>query len=342
VKAKIKPRIELTNRTRLETVIPIDVPFLVFLDPSDRCNFRCNFCPTGNRELIRQVKRRPQLMDFDLYRKVIDDLCEFPTPIKVLRLYKDGEPLLHPRFPEMVKYAKDRNCALQVDSTTNASLLSPEKNLAIIDAGLDKIFISVEGLSSQAYKRTAGYPLDFDRFVENIRHFHEHSGQCEVLVKIVDTGLTEEDKQRFFQTFGDICDSIFVEHVAPCWPTFEMEGAEPSSEVGIFGQPIREVIVCPYIFYSLSVNSDGKVSLCFLDWARQLIIGDLGHESFRDIWTGHKLFEYRKLHLQKRRKEHPICGECGQLSHCLPDDIDAHADVLLDRLLESMTRRRET
>ncbi|MEW6219632.1 MAG: radical SAM/SPASM domain-containing protein [Thermodesulfobacteriota bacterium] len=332
MKAAVKPRIELENRTRLETVIPIPVPFLVFLDPCDLCNFQCKFCPTGNRELIRSIRRPSGLMDFDLYRKVVDDLAGFGAPVKVLRLYKDGEPLLHPRFADMVRYAKKSGCALQVDTTTNASLLNPERNLELIAAGLDRIHISLEGMSAEAYQEFSRYPLDFDRFVDNIRHLYEHRQQCLICIKVIGDDLAEEEKSRFFEVFGNIADRVFIEHVAPCWPGFQMQGVAPNPDCGIYGQAIREVTVCPYIFYSLSINTDGTVSLCFLDWSHELIIGDLATESLVDIWNGDRLYEYRRLHLQKRRAEHPICAACGQLSYCMPDDIDAHAADLLQRL----------
>ena len=119
-----------------------------------------------------------------------------------------------------------------------------------------------------------------------------------------------------------------------------MSDVVPNSEVGIYGQEIKEVQVCPYIFYSLSVNSDGTVSLCFLDWSRELIVGDIKTQRFKDIWNSETLFEYRKMHLLKKRKDHPICGACGQLSHCLPDDIDPFADKILKRL-ESFRPKKE-
>lgn len=332
MKAEIKPRIELENRIKLEEVIPIEVPFLVFLDPADICNFQCKFCPTGNRALIKKIKRNSGLMDFDLYKKIIDDLCEFKKPIKVLRLYKDGEPLLHPKLADMVRYAKERGCALQVDTTTNGSLLNPKKNLELIEAGLDRIHISLYGLSEGSYKRFIGYKINFENLVENIRHFYEHKKNCIVCVKIVGDGLSEEEKGRFFDIFGDIADRIFIEHVAPCWPKFQMRDVVPNSEVGIYGQETKEVEVCPYIFYSLGINSDGKVSLCFLDWSRELIVGDAKKESIKDIWNGDKPLEYQKMFLQKKRKNHPICGGCGQMSHGLPDNIDDYAEELLDKL----------
>ena len=282
MKAEIKPRIELENRTKLEEVIPIGTPFLIFLDPSDRCNFKCKFCPTGDRALMKKVNRRPVLMDFDLYKKIIDDLCAFEKPIKVLRLYKDGEPLLNPKFPDMVRYARESGCALQIDTTTNASLLNPEMNLKLIESGLDRIHISLNGLSDETYRQFTGSNIRFGKLVENIAHFYEHRKNCLVCVKIVGDTLSEEDQNRFFDIFGNIADRVFIEHVAPCWPTFDMKDATPNSSVGIYGQAIREVLVCPYIFYSLSINSDGRVSLCFLDWARQLIVGDARTEHLKD------------------------------------------------------------
>jgi len=334
MKAKIQPRIELNNRTKLEEVIPLAVPFLVFVDPSDLCNFQCKFCPTGNRDLVR-TKRSSMLMDYDLYKKIIHDLCEFEKPIKVLRLYKDGEPLMNPKLGDMIRYAKERKCALQVDTTTNGSLLNPKKNLELINAGLDRLHVSVEGLSDKAYKEFAGYKINFDNLIENIRHFYEHRNNCLVCIKIVGDSLSPAEKDRFFDIFGNISDHIFIEHVAPCWPKFEMRDVIPNSEVGIYGQPIKETDVCPYIFYSLSINSDGKASLCFLDWSRELIVGDVMIDRIKDIWNGDNLFQYRKMHLTKKRNEQTICGACGQLTHCLPDDIDPYADVLLERLVTS-------
>jgi hypothetical protein len=37
MKAQIKPRIDLENRTRLEEVIPLRTPFVIFVDPADTC-----------------------------------------------------------------------------------------------------------------------------------------------------------------------------------------------------------------------------------------------------------------------------------------------------------------
>ncbi len=333
MKAKIKPRIDLENRTKLETVIPLSVPFVIFVDPSDVCNFRCKFCPTGDRELMKKTPGRNHgIMDFKLYKKIIDDICEFEKPIKVLRLYKDGEPLLNPRLAEMIRYAKEKRCAERIDTTTNASLLNPKRNLEIIGAGLDRINISIEGVNKNQYLEFSNYKIDFDNLIGNIRHFYENRKNCEIIIKINGDTISDDDKKKFYEIFGDITDGVYIEHIMSCWPEFELKGVKVNRELGLYGQSIKEIQVCPYVFYSFSINSDGSASACFLDWSRKLIIGDVKKESVKDIWNGEKLLNYQKMFLQKKRKNHTVCGGCGQMSHGLPDNIDDYAEELLDKL----------
>jgi MoaA/NifB/PqqE/SkfB family radical SAM enzyme len=333
VKATIKPRINLDERTKLETVIPLSTPLTLFIDPSSGCNFRCKFCPNGDPKLIRSTGRYQGIMDFAVYRKIIDDLKEFEKPLKVLRLYKDGEPFLNPHLADMVAYAKQQGVAQAIDTTTNGSLLTMQRVKPVIDAGIDRINISVDGLSNEQFLEFARVKVDFQAFVENIMRLYEIRGNCQIFVKIAGDFLSEEEKQFFYATFGDCADQIFIENVAPCWPQFDVaEKLDVHFEKGIYNQPVSEVSTCPYIFYSLSINADGLVSLCFLDWARKLILGDCRIEKIKDIWLGEKLHNYRVLHLEGRRKEHPICGVCGQMSHGLPDNIDPFAVEILERL----------
>ncbi|HOP41550.1 MAG TPA: radical SAM/SPASM domain-containing protein [Geobacteraceae bacterium] len=333
MKAQIKPRINREGRTPLEEVIPLSTPFVLFVDPSSACNFKCKFCPSGDTRLIRKTGRWQGTMDLDLYKKIIHDLKEFDEPLKVLRLYKDGEPFLNRNFAEMVRCAKESGVARSIDTTTNGSLLDPETVKPVLDAGIDRINISVDGLSNEQFLEFTGVKVDFDKFVDNIRKLYEMKGNCEILIKIAGDFLSEEDKQKFFSIFGDYADRIFIENVAPCWPEFDVANRlDVSMDKGIYDQPLSEVMTCPYIFYSLSVNSDGSVSLCFLDWSRKLILGDIKTESLKKIWNGERLYHYRAEQLEGKRKQHPVCAECGQLTHCLPDNIDPYAKTLLEKI----------
>lgn len=336
MKAEIKPRIRLHNRPPLEKLIPLPTPFVINVDPADVCNFQCRFCPTGDRELMRKTKGRMHgLLSFDLFVKIVDDILEFESPLKVLRLYKDGEPLLNPRFPDMVAYAKQKGCAEVIDTTTNAALLSPELSLRLIEAGLDRINISLYGVRDDQYQDFSRAKINFQRIVDNVAYFYEHSrGKCVVHVKINGDVISTDDQNRFLDLFGDIADEVFIEHVMACWPEFDLDSRDihPNPNVGIYGQAIEEVVVCPYIFYSFSINSSGVASACFLDWERKLIIGDVRKESVKEIWKGSRLLVHQQMMLKGGRRQHPICGNCDQLKRGMPDNIDPFAKDLLSKI----------
>ena len=335
MKAQLKPRINLEGRTPLQDVIPLSTPFVVFVDPASACNFLCPFCPTGHRDMIDETGRFQGVMKLPLFQKIIDDLGEFEKPIKVLRMYKDGEPFLNKNLAKMIAYAKKGGFIEYIDTTTNGSLMTPERLGPVLDAGLDKINISVDGMNRDQYKEFTGFDFDFDAFVENVKWLYANKGQCEVVVKIPGDLISESQRQEFLDTFGDYCDRIFIENFAPCWPEFDVE-AHTGIKItqGIYQQPIKPTDTCPYIFYSMSVNADGLISSCFLDWGRKLIIGDANEQTLKSIWHGNRMNALRRQHLEGKRLANPVCSQCGQLSHCLPDNIDAYRTDLLQGFIE--------
>jgi len=333
MRAQIKPRVNLEDRTPLQDVIPLATPFIIFIDPSSSCNFQCAFCPTGDRDLIRKTGRYQGVMHFDLYRKIIDELALFPEKIKVLRLYKDGEPLLNNRLEDMVAYAKQSGLVPYIDTTTNGTLLNPQRAKRLIEAGLDKINISVDGMNREQYKKFSKVDFDFDGFVENVKWLYEHKGKCEIVVKIPRELITEEQQQEFYDTFGDYCDRIFIENFAPCWPEFDVaKRLGVTFTKGIYQQPLTPTDTCPYLFYSLSINSDGSASACFLDWGRKLLVGDARKQTLPEIWHSRAMNDLRMANLEGRRMQHPVCSQCGQLTHCLPDNIDPYRPELIARM----------
>ena len=332
MKAQLKPRINLEGRTALETVIPLSTPFVVFADPASSCNFKCTFCPTGHRDMIADTGRFQGAMKYEVFQKVIDDLGEFDKPIKVLRMYKDGEPFLNKRLADMVAYARKARYIEYIDTTTNGTFISPERVGPVLEAGIDKINISVDGMNEEGYVRFTGFKFDFRKFVDNVKWLYDNKGACEIVIKIPTELISEAQRQEFFDTFGNYCDRIFIENFAPCWPEFDIEahtGVKISK--GIYQQEVGDTDTCPYIFYGYSVNADGLVSSCFLDWGRKLVIGDVRQQSMKEIWNSERMNALRLMHLEGRRRENGVCGNCGQLSHCLPDSIDAHRPMLLER-----------
>lgn len=331
MQAKIGTRY-IKERTKLETVIPLDTPFVLFIDPASVCNLGCKFCPCGNSHKdLWSDNKKTNIMSYELFRKIVDDAKSFNGRIKTLRLYKEGEPLMNPRLPDMISYAKKNDISDTVDFTTNGVLLKPDLSLALIDAGLDRINISVEALTENDYYEMTGVRVNVDEYINNIRYFYEHKKQCHVFIKILDNSLNGKSEQDFYDMFGDYCDEIAVEHITHCWPEFELDSPDTYG-TNIYGEELTSLNVCPHIFYTVCINSNGSVSLCFVDWNHKLILGDVNKESIVDIWNGDKINDYRIKHLQSLRKEIDVCSTCGQIKFAAIDNIDAYSDVLLERV----------
>jgi radical SAM protein with 4Fe4S-binding SPASM domain len=184
--------------------------------------------------------------------------------------------------------------------------------------------VSVNGLSRDEYLEFSGFGIKFDEYVRNLQHFCDNRKQCEVYIKISGDHIPPERIEKFYKIFGDMGDRVFVEHTAPVWPQFSVR--DVNQKVGIYNNPLTNVKVCPYIFYSLTVNWDGTISLCFVDWNQKMIVGDLKTQSFKSVWEGEHLRQYRLVHLSGQRSALPQCGNCGQLTHCAPRDIDKYAE----------------
>ena len=90
MKAKVKSKLNLERRVALQDVVPLDTPFLLYVDPSSACNFKCQFCPTGHTDIIKESDYKRNVMKIALFEKLIDDLSAFPKPIKVMRMLTCG------------------------------------------------------------------------------------------------------------------------------------------------------------------------------------------------------------------------------------------------------------
>lgn len=332
-----KHRIQTAKRTKLQDVIPLSAPFVVYMDPSSACNLRCKFCPTGERDEIGKTTRWNGVMDLRVFRKAVDDLGEFDVPIKTLKLFKDGEPLMNDRFVEMVSYARASRFVNCIETTTNGVLLTPKLADRIISAGLDRMNISVYGMSGDDYLEFSRAKVNVDKYVDNIRYLYAHRGKCAVHVKTT-IGISDQRRlEEFYQTFESCSDSIDVEHLSPFWPGYEFDAKYelPTSErCGTFGQPLVEKSVCPYIFYALAVNSDGSADLCSCDWTHDYLIGDVRRQSLKEIWHSRLLYDEQIRHLKGLRMSHPLCKQCYEISYECIDNIDDYRGALLRRLVK--------
>jgi MoaA/NifB/PqqE/SkfB family radical SAM enzyme len=330
MKAKMVARVFNSEKTELENVVPLDTPFSVHIDVCSICNFKCNFCFQSDPEAMKMKGYKFGLMDFRLFKKITDDLKGFDQKIRKVKIGLHGEPTLHPELPRMIGYMKSQGVTEVIELFTNASRLNPKLNKGLIDAGLDRVNMSIEGLSTEKYKEVTGVAIDMEKFSGNIRDLYEKRKDCKIYIKIVDINLSSEDREMFFSTFGDICDEIFVENVVPQWAEINKFDVDTT---GMYGQKVdRYKEVCPFPFMYLHFNFDGTASPCTLDWGKQVLIGDVRKETALGIWQGKSLYDLQMKMLEKKRDGISFCNKCLAPVVCCLENLDDHAEILIEKI----------
>jgi radical SAM protein with 4Fe4S-binding SPASM domain len=304
------------DKVKLTSVIPLSTPFMIYVDPCNLCNIKCNFCfHSLDDTVLRQKGFRPGTMTFDLFGTLADNLKAFPERVKSLKFGGLGEPLLNRRLPDMIAYAKKQNVAEKIVLVTNGTLLAPGLNLKLIEAGLDDLLISVEGVSAQKFYETTATMIDYDRFLSGIRHFYEHKGNCRVYAKLAHTGLDDRGEAGFHDTFDGICDTAYVEYLTKIYQGVDYSDIVEDPSVNQMGERVTKMLdVCFLPFNNLNINVFGNVSPCIFDYKENIVFGNINQESLVDIWNGKKINEFRLMHLKRERSRHEDCSICEWLS----------------------------
>lgn len=322
-------------RTCLAQGIPLSTPYIVQMFPVYGCNFRCSYCIHSVPREQRGYISDQAFMEYNLYKKCIDDMCVFPERVKMLRFAGTGEPLLHKDIAKMVSYAAEKKVASSIDIVTNGALLTPNLSKDLINAGLSRLRVSIQGVNAQKYKQTTGIDFNLDEFIENLTYFYDNKRNTQIYLKIIDCALEEKDEERFFKIFGDICDVIAIEHLLPAVSQIDYSSiSRGNNNLTQNGTIIQEVEVCPQPFYLMQINPEGNIVPCCA-METTCVVGNCNIESLHDIWSGNRYNSFRKMQLIRQKEKYPVCKKCQQYKYAMfPEDIlDKDTDRLL-RLFE--------
>ena len=316
------------DRMPLAERLPLATPVLIQFFPIYACNFKCSYCTFSVDKSERDFISNSIRMDFDLYKKCIDDIAGFPQKTKVIRFVGMGEPLMHTQIADMIAYAKMQNVAERLEILTNASLLTPTLSDKLIASGLDRLIVSLQGTSGTKYQEVCATKIDFTAFVDNLRYFHEHKGSAVSHIKIIDLALQDDtDKARFHDIFGNICDTIGVEIAGPIFPNVDYDNllANNGPSLTQFGRDKLEARFCPQPFFTMQINPDGNVVPCYSVTYPE-ILGNARNENLVDLWSGPRYNHFRRRMLDGIGQASETCKKCNIVRHRFqPEDrLDEH------------------
>lgn len=264
-------------------------PLLVEICPIGRCNHRCIFCAYNYTDYkgdsLEYIKMLGVLLDMG------------KMGVKAIDWDTEGEPLLHPRLPEFINFAKYSGIDSAVE--TNGVLLT-EDFMKKCGHNLTYIKVSVDAACNEThYKLHRGGKKDWEKVIKNTANAVKLNTGCAIGIQMVLLKENEDEVQKLSEIAKEIGVDWFV--VKP----FSVHPFQDSSKVtmgdinkikDIPGVTVREQTfgrlfqerdypVCYGVNFISNIDCFGNVTVCnTLTRNEKYNLGNIYKESFKDIW----------------------------------------------------------
>jgi len=277
-------------------------PLCLDLEVASICDLACSFC-------YRQYVATPdKIMKKELAFKLIDQASKLGIPS--MKFNWRGEPLLNPKFPEIVDYAKQKGI-LETLINTNATKLDEKMSEDIIKSGLDVMIYSFDGGTKKIYEKMRPGRFsknNFDDIYKNISNFSKirkklNSSFPRTKIQMILTEETRKEQDEYYKLFKDIVDEVSVKqyterggNLSDLNEKFYKKLSknndqlinEFGSEAAIMKDSKDNIYIsnqrlpCEQPFQRLLTTYDGKVGMCCYDWGATYTVGyldNLGYEN---------------------------------------------------------------
>ncbi len=165
-------------------------PKQIDLEVTSACNLKCRYCPG--------LGTKAQHMDFDLFKSIIDRV-DFPTTIVP---WLNGEPLMHPRYNEMLQCIEDKGLRYYV--TTNGMIWRDDVFEIMLEENSNcyQIIVSLDGLASTNSPELARPGTDVRKVVGTIEKLMDNKpDNLDIAVKICRRGQDYEEIETFISAW---------------------------------------------------------------------------------------------------------------------------------------------
>jgi radical SAM protein with 4Fe4S-binding SPASM domain len=311
-------------------------PYWLTIDPTNFCTLKCPFCPTGQG----RNSRAKTMFSLDNFKKIIDELGPYLIHIDFCNW---GEPLLNSQIYEMIKIAKQYHIDTKIDSNLNQ--FSEEDAERMIAVGLDKIIVSIDGITPETYSkyRVGG---DFNKVMNNLKLLLKKKRQLNRSNPYISWQfLVFRHNEHEIEEIKRMGNDLGVDHVGITkafignkdwiplneeYSNYRREGAEfisPEDRTDEFLKAPQEK-VCNWPWEAMVINPNGSVSVCCSVEDEKDDFGNIFQQSFMEVWNNEKYRAARKYIKDKKiiqGRDDNICINCRQLGMINLDILSCHS-----------------
>jgi radical SAM protein with 4Fe4S-binding SPASM domain len=270
-------------------------PRYIQLETVTKCNAACPFCPQN--ELDRGVPKMPD----ETWRKVVDVTRGWGL---TYRPFLTNEPFVDVRQPEICRYIKEHDPTAKVEYNSNGELMTEKNARAILEAGVDIIRFSIDGLSRETYEPSR-VGVSFDRVYERVPEFlkiwreegYEQKGVF-TEVRCIKVPENEHEMDDYVAFWQPQCSDVVLTELYE-WPWMGQTAADVPRKP------------CLKILDELFVYANGNVTICCWDVHERAVIGNVHAQTIEEIWTGYAANHFRALLDDGRRDLLHLCSRCN-------------------------------
>jgi len=294
-------------------------PAALLVGITSKCNLRCDFCFHADNDIPTAARRPKGVMTYERFAAIIEQARGWCTHLE-FSLF--GEPMLHPRFVDMVRLAVEAD--LTVGIVTNATLLDAARAQALVQAGPASVTVSMEGGTPEEYNRVR-VGARWEKVAANLRGLvaarREAGGRTPFIIV---RGIELDGHAGQRHAHAALYREMGVDQVM--WvPATNWSGSlrAPQESVRLPAPP-PHTQHCRFPRLQLGIDWDGTVVPCCVDFNAKNALGNVDVTPLREIWTSSRLASLRAA-LATRDHEHIAattgCAGCSHLAQpALPLD----------------------
>ena len=248
-------------------------PSYLLIEPTSICNLRCVMCFQID-ETFTKDKSNMGLMPWDLFTSVVDQAASHGC--QSITMASRGEPTLHKRFGDMLRYIHSKNL-LDTKINTNATKLNDELIHDILKSEVANVTFSVDATDAKSYEkiRVRG---KFDEVLSNIKNFNEirrkHYPNSVTTTRVSGVAvMPDQDPEEMREFWSDLIDEVTIVPNLPRWDSYN------NPKFGL-------KTICNILYSRMYVWWDGTCNPCDFDYKSLLKVGNANEETLSDIWNG--------------------------------------------------------
>lgn len=290
-------------------------PFSLSIEPTTACNLGCPECPSG----LKQFTRPTGKIQADLHEKM---LTETSKSVFYINYYFQGEPFLHPDFLTLIRSAKKHR--IYTATSTNAHFITKEKAKEIVESGLDRLIISIDGLTQATYENYRVHGK-LEKVLEGTQHLIEakealKSKTPHLIFQFLAVKPNEHEIPEVFELGKKMgIDEVRIKtaqlydfkHGNPLMPDNEQYSRYRLQSDGTYKLKYKLGNHCWRMWSSSVFTWDGQVVPCCFDKDAKHVLGSLAHRSFGEIWNSREYVSFRNAVLTNRNQI-DICQNCSE------------------------------